>query len=83
MSSDIELDIINFDVRFKVSLEADSTTGEIKPVFLGIHFDLGDSYLYHDNFFIMLLMHQIVFYAKVIFENSMFFFGLMLMNDMF
>ena len=39
--------------------------------------------MYHDNWFVALIMHQIIFLARVVFENSVLFLGLLLFNDMF
>ena len=82
-SSDIQLDILDLDMSFETSLNVDRGTGEIKPVFVALHLDFGGSYLYHDNWFVALFMHQVVYFAKIVVENSIIFLGLILFNDMF
>ena len=52
-------------------------------MFLSLSLDFGDSYLYHDNWLVTLFMHQIVYFTKVVIENSIIFLGLLLFNDMF
>jgi len=81
--SDVELNIKNLDIKFTVDLDNNPKTGEIVPNFITLKVDIGDSYLNHDNWFIALLMHQIIFFFKVVFENSVYFMGILLFNEMF
>lgn len=55
--STVELNIKNMDMSFTTDLDFNSGTGEVVPNFITLHIDIGDSYLYHDNFLVMLIMH--------------------------
>lgn len=46
------------------------------------HIKFGDSYLYHDNAIIAFVMHQFIYFAIVIVENSVYFVGQYIFSNM-
>lgn len=49
--------------------------GYIKPIVFSAKINFGESYLYHDNQFVSVIMHQIIEFGIVIIENSVYFVG--------
>jgi hypothetical protein len=52
----VSLDFENFEVDFSASLHL-SEEGNLRPIFYTLNMNMGDSYLYYDNWFWAFVMH--------------------------
>ena len=72
--SDIGIHIQNFDVDFKAALRLDKN-GYIDPIVYNVDIKFGNSMVTHSNWFLELIMHELVLFSEVMIENSAWFFG--------
>lgn len=79
--SKVELIFKDFDIDFQTDLVLD-TNGYIDPVVYDCDIKFGSSYLYHDNKLMAFVMHQFVYFAIVIIENSVYFVGDYIFSNM-
>lgn len=56
--------------------------GYVDPVVYDADIKFGSSYLYHDNKIMAFVMHQFVYFAIVIIENSVYFVGDYIFSEM-
>lgn len=54
----------------------------MKPITYGADIKFGESYLYHDNTWVAIFMHQVVQFGLVIIENSVYFVGEYIFTNM-
>ena len=50
---------------FLASFDLNPETGSLEPKIYGVDIEMGESYIYHDNWFIRYLMHQFIGFGKV------------------
>ena len=79
--SKVELIFEDFDIDFQTDLVLDEN-GYIDPVVYDCDIKFGKSYLYHDNKIMAFAMHQFVYFALVIIENSVYFVGDYIFSNM-
>jgi hypothetical protein len=79
--SRVELIFQDFDVDFQADLKLDEN-GYLDPVVYDAEIKFGSSYLYHDNKIMAFVMHQFVYFAIVIVENSVYFVGDYIFSEM-
>lgn len=79
--SNVELIFEDFDVDFQIDLVLDEH-GYLDPVVYDCDIKFGKSYLYHDNKIMAFAMHQFVYFAIVIVENSVYFVGDYIFSNM-
>lgn len=58
-SSKVTLEFQDFDFDINCQLKC-TDMGYLKPIVYSAQINFGDSYLYHDNDFVSVIMHQIV-----------------------
>ena len=73
-TSKVTLEFRDFDFDINCQLKC-TDMGYLKPVVYSAKINFGESYLYHDNEFVSVIMHQIVEFGIVIVENSVYFVG--------
>lgn len=56
--------------------------GYIDPIIYDVEINIGESYLYHDNWFFEFIMHQFIYIAVVIVKNSVYWVGPFLFTNM-
>jgi hypothetical protein len=79
--SKVELIFEDFDIGFQTDLVLDAN-GYLDPVVYDCDIKFGKSYLYHDNKIVAFVMHQFVYFAIVIIENSVYFVGDYIFSNM-
>lgn len=79
--SKVELIFKDFDIDFQTDLVLDPN-GYLDPVVYDVDIKFGSSYLYHDNKYMAFVMHQFVYFAIVIIENSVYFVGDYIFSNM-
>jgi hypothetical protein len=79
--SKVELIFEDFDIDFSTDLVLDEN-GYLDPVVYDCDIKFGTSYLYHDNKIVAFVMHQFVYFAIVIVENSVYFVGDYIFSNM-
>ena len=47
----------------------------MNPIVKSCHISFGNTHIYHDSPLIAILMHQVIYYLKVVIENSVYFVG--------
>ena len=72
--SPVRLVFSDFDFDFNCNLRL-GKDGNLQPVVYDVDIKFGNSYLYHDNWFVAFAMHQFVYFAIVILEQSVYFVG--------
>lgn len=77
----MELIFEDFDFNFQTDLVLDEN-GYLDPVVYDCDIKFGNSYLYHDNKIVAFVMHQFVYFAIVIVENSVYFVGDYIFSNM-
>ena len=80
-TSKVELIFEDFDIDFQTDLVLDEN-GYLDPVVYDCDIKFGKSYLYHDNKIVAFVMHQFVYFAIVIVENSVYFVGDYIFSNM-
>ena len=80
-TSKVELIFEDFDIDFQTDLILDEN-GYLDPVVYDCDIKFGKSYLYHDNKIVAFVMHQFVYFAIVIVENSVYFVGDYIFSNM-
>ena len=80
-NSRVELIFEDFDIDFQADLVLDEN-GYVDPVVYDVDVKFGSSYLYHDNKIMAFVMHQFVYFAIVIIENSVYFVGDYIFSEM-
>ena len=80
-NSKVELIFEDFDIDFTTDLILDEN-GYLDPVVYDCDIKFGKSYLYHDNKIVAFVMHQFVYFAIVIVENSVYFVGDYIFSNM-
>ena len=80
-NSKVELIFQDFDIDFQCDLKLDEN-GYVDPVVYDADVKFGSSYLYHDNKIMAFIMHQFVYFAIVIIENSVYFVGDYIFSEM-
>lgn len=80
-TSQVELIFKDFDIDFEVELVLDEK-GYIDPVVYKCDIDFGESYFYHENTILKIMMHQLVQLSLVIIENSSYFMGKYMFTEM-
>jgi hypothetical protein len=73
-TSKVTLEFHDFEFDINCQLKC-TDMGYLKPVVYSAKINFGESYLYHDNQFVSVVMHQIVEFGIVIIENSVYFVG--------
>jgi hypothetical protein len=73
-NSDIQLVFKNFDIDVKTGLRVNDN-GFIDFPIKEVRLNFGDSYLYHENWFVAFVMHQFVYFSVIMIENSAWFVG--------
>lgn len=71
--------------NFEIVIDADLVLDEnqyLDPIVYKVKFDMGDSYLHHDDFIQAFFLHQTIFYTFKIVENSCWWIGKELMSAM-
>jgi len=79
--SHVELIFKDFEFDFKSNFVLDEN-GYLDPIMTDCDIKFGDSYLYHDNQIIAFAMHQFIYFAIVIVENSVYFVGQYIFSNM-
>lgn len=79
--SHVELIFKDFSFNFKSNFKLDEN-GYLDPMMEDCDIKFGDSYLYHDNQIIAFTMHQFIYFAIVIVENSVYFVGQYIFSNM-
>jgi len=80
-NSKVELIFKDFDVDFQTDFVLDEN-GYLDPVVYDVDVKFGKSYLYHDNKIMAFVMHQFIYFALVIIENSIYFVGDYIFSNM-
>jgi hypothetical protein len=79
--SKVRLVFEDFDIDFQTDLILDEN-GYLDPVVYDCDIKFGKSYLYHENAIVGFVMHQFVYFAIVIIENSVYFVGDYIFSNM-
>lgn len=64
--------------HFVVDLNMDlfvQNQGYLRPKIYNARIDWGDSYFYHDNWFIQTLLHEVIIFTMIMLQNSVLFIG--------
>ena len=72
--SDVQLIFDDFAIDFDTDFKLDEN-GYLDPIVYKADIHFGDSYLYHDNPITAFVMHQFIYFAIIIVENSIYFIG--------
>jgi hypothetical protein len=70
----------NFDITFDPYI--DSKSGALVYRVMDADINFGESYLYHDSWIVAMVMEQVLYYLMVIFENTIFLFGDLILSRM-
>ena len=70
--SNIHITISDFKFDFEASFKLEDK-GYLNPIVKSCHINLGNSYIYHENPIIAFIMHQVLYYLKVVIENTAYF----------
>lgn len=81
-SSPIELVFKDLDIDGSFALKLDEK-GYLDPVVNDMTIKFGDSFLYHDNWFVAFCMHQTIEFAIQVIQNSVYFVGGFIFSHMF
>lgn len=83
LPSDSEINLVFKDFRFdlKAGLKLDEH-GYLDPVVTYCDIQFGESYFYHEDQIIAFVMHQFIYFAIVIIENSTYFVGETIFSNM-
>mmetsp|Transcript_18526 Transcript_18526/g.28449 ORF Transcript_18526/g.28449 Transcript_18526/m.28449 type:complete len:402 (+) Transcript_18526:203-1408(+) len=73
--SDVRFQFKDFNFKMQFDLDFNEDTGYLDFDVYDSEINFGESYLYHDNKILAVIMHQIIYYLIVIFENTSYFFG--------
>ena len=68
--SNVQLKFENFDFDITTGLSKNDDTGYLNFEVSSVIIKFGQSYLYHDNWVVQIVMHQLIYYLIVIFENT-------------
>lgn len=79
--SKVELIFKDFEFSFESDLKLDEH-GYLDPVVYNCHIGFGQSYLHHENPILAFTMHQVLYFAIVIIENSTAFVGQYVFTEM-
>lgn len=80
-SSHMSLEFKDFDFMLNCNFEL-LESGYLKPNVMSTDLKIGESFLYHDDWFQAMLWHQSIKYFLVIVQNSMYFAGQHILNGM-
>lgn len=72
--SEFELIFENFKFDFDASFKLDEH-GYLDPVVQSCDINFGKSYFYHNNGLVAIFMHQIIYFAIITIQNSVYFAG--------
>ena len=78
--SRVDLGFKNFEFDFSARLQVNED-GNLKPIFHFFNINFGESYFAHDNWFFSFLMHQFVEFSFIIIENTAYFCGPLMLNN--
>ena len=77
----MELYLEDVEIKPVVSMDI-SKKGYLSPTFYDLSINLGESFLYFDNWFVQFLMWQWIEFAFVMIQNSCYFIGTYVLTDM-
>jgi len=82
-NGDVQLQVKNFDFNMQNYFKIDEDTGYLIPIVKSVVLNMGDTYLWHDNFIARTIMEQIYVFSIVMIENATRLVGPWLFSGMF
>lgn len=80
-TGEVELYLEDVEIKTVVSLDI-SEKGYLSPTFYDLKINLGESFLYFENWFTQFLMWQAMEFVFVMVQNSIYFIGTFIFTDM-